>query len=106
MDWQLIGLSFITVFLSELGDKSQIAAIAISGSSKSPKAVFLGTAGALLLASFLGVLLGEGAAQLFPARLVKICAAVGFAVMGVRLLWFREAVEEDSSAKDVGEPTV
>ncbi|HEY9810095.1 MAG TPA: TMEM165/GDT1 family protein [Halomicronema sp.] len=96
MDWQLIGLSFITVFLSELGDKSQIAAIAISGSSKSPRAVFLGTAGALLLASFLGVLLGESVAQLFPARLVKVCAAIGFAVMGVRLLWFRNS-EEDGS---------
>jgi putative Ca2+/H+ antiporter (TMEM165/GDT1 family) len=31
MDWHLLGLSFATVFLSELGDKSQIAAIALSG---------------------------------------------------------------------------
>ena len=31
MDWQLLGLAFVTVFLSELGDKSQLAAIAISG---------------------------------------------------------------------------
>lgn len=87
MDWQLLGLSFITVFLSELGDKSQLAAIALGGSSKFPKAVFLGTAAALLLASFLGVLLGEGAAQILPDRLVKTIAAIGFAVMAVRLLW-------------------
>ncbi|HIK28470.1 MAG: TMEM165/GDT1 family protein [Oscillatoriaceae bacterium SKW80] len=87
MDWQLLGLSFITVFLSELGDKSQLAAIALSSSSKFPKAIFLGTAAALLLASFLGVLLGEGVAQLFPEPLVKFLAACGFAVMGVRLLW-------------------
>ena len=31
MDWHLLGLSFVTVFLSELGDKSQLAAIALSG---------------------------------------------------------------------------
>ena len=34
MDWQLLGLSFITVFLAEIGDKSQLAAIALGGSSK------------------------------------------------------------------------
>lgn len=87
MDWHLLGLSFITVFLSELGDKSQLAAIALGGSSKSLRAVFLGTAAALLLASFLGVMLGEGASQLFPERWVKTIAAIGFAVMAIRLLW-------------------
>ncbi|WP_017717556.1 TMEM165/GDT1 family protein [Kamptonema formosum] len=87
MNWQLLGLSFITVFLSELGDKSQLAAIALGGSSKSPRAVFLGTAVALLLTSFLGVIAGVGAAELLPARLVKALAAIGFAVMAVRLLW-------------------
>ena len=39
MDWQILGLSFIAVFLSELGDKSQLAAIALGGSSKFPQAV-------------------------------------------------------------------
>lgn len=87
MDWQLLGLSFVAVFLSELGDKSQLAAIALGGSSKYPKAVFLGTAGALVLASLVGALLGEGTAQLLPARLVKGIAALGFAMMALRLLW-------------------
>ncbi|MBD3883551.1 TMEM165/GDT1 family protein [Phormidium tenue FACHB-886] len=94
MDWRLLGLSFVTVFLSELGDKSQLAAIALGGSSKSVRAVFLGAAAALLLASFLGVWLGEGAAQLLPARWVKLIAAIGFVVMAARLLWFRS---EDTS---------
>jgi putative Ca2+/H+ antiporter (TMEM165/GDT1 family) len=87
LDFNLLGLSFVTVFLSELGDKSQLAAIALSGGSKSPRAVFLGAASALLLASLLGVLVGEGTAQLIPARWVKIIAAVGFAIMSIRLLW-------------------
>ncbi|PSB33632.1 TMEM165/GDT1 family protein [Stenomitos frigidus] len=86
MDWHLLGISFITVFLSELGDKSQLAAIALSGNSKSPRTIFLGTAAALLLASLLGVFIGEGTAHLLPARLVKIAAALGFAVMAIRLL--------------------
>lgn len=86
MNWQLLGLAFITVFVSELGDKSQLAAIAISGGSKSPRAVFLGASAALLLASFLGVIVGEGTAHILPAKAVKIMAAVGFAIIAVRLL--------------------
>lgn len=99
MDWQLFGLSFITVFLAELGDKSQVAAIALGGSSKFPKAVFFGTAGALLVASFLGVLVGEGAAQLLPDRLVKAIAAVGFAIFGLRLLLSNSEAEDESAGE-------
>jgi putative Ca2+/H+ antiporter (TMEM165/GDT1 family) len=95
MDWHLLGLTFITVFLSELGDKSQVAAIALSGNTKAPRAVFFGTAAALLVASLLGVLLGEGTAQVLPARWVKIVAAIGFAVMAVRLLLRSDRARED-----------
>jgi putative Ca2+/H+ antiporter (TMEM165/GDT1 family) len=87
MDWQLIGLSFVTVFLAEIGDKSQLAAIAISGSSNHPKAVFFGSVAALILASAIGVLAGGSVSVLFPARILKGLAAAGFALMAVRLLW-------------------
>ncbi|MEG4044851.1 MULTISPECIES: TMEM165/GDT1 family protein [unclassified Microcoleus] len=86
MDWQLLGISFITVFLSELGDKSQLAAIALGSSCNSPRAVFFGTASALLLASLIGVAIGFSTAEVLPERLVKGLAAIGFAVMGLRLL--------------------
>ncbi|WP_448570464.1 TMEM165/GDT1 family protein [Trichothermofontia sp.] len=90
MDWNLLWLSFVAVFISELGDKSQLAAIALSGSSRAPWAVFLGTSAALLLATLVGVMLGQGTAQLLPSpRLVKSLAALGFALMAVRLLWPR-----------------
>lgn len=88
MDWHLLGLSFITVFLSELGDKSQLAAIALSGRSQSTRAVFFGTAGALLLTSLLGALAGGAVAEFLPTRLLKAIAAVGFAILAVRLLFF------------------
>ncbi len=95
MDWQLLGLSFITVFLAEIGDKSQLAAIALGGSLKSPRAVFFGSVSALILASFIGVMAGEGVAQLFPARTLKAIASVGFALMGLRLLWLSKGETED-----------
>ncbi|MEH2403863.1 MAG: TMEM165/GDT1 family protein [Nostoc sp.] len=96
MDWHLLGLSFITVFLSELGDKSQLAAIALSGRSSSPRAVFFGAAGALLLTSLLGALAGGAVAELLPTRLLKAIAAVGFAVLAARLLLFNNEPSTDS----------
>ncbi|BFM38156.1 TMEM165/GDT1 family protein [Synechocystis sp. LKSZ1] len=87
MDWQLFGLSFITVFLAEIGDKSQLAAIALGGSAKSPRAVFFGSVTALVLASFLGVLAGGSVAQLLPTKLMKALAALGFLIMALKLLW-------------------
>lgn len=87
MDFQLLIVSFTTVFVSELGDKSQLAAIALGGSSSSPKAVFLGSASALIVASLIGVLLGESTALLLPEKLVKGVAAIGFGLLAIRLLW-------------------
>ncbi|MEM9543647.1 MAG: TMEM165/GDT1 family protein [Cyanobacteria bacterium P01_E01_bin.42] len=87
MDWQLLGLSFTTVFFAEIGDKSQLAAIALGGSSTSPRAVFLGTVTALVLASFFGVLVGVSMAQVLPERLLKAIAAIGFIFLALRLVW-------------------
>lgn len=91
MDWNLLGLSFVMVFLSELGDKSQLAAISLGSQCQSPRLVFLGVALALVLTSLLGVLAGEGVAQLLPTHLLKGIAAIGFAVMGLTMLWTEES---------------
>ncbi len=103
MNWHLLGLSFITVFLSELGDKSQLAAIALSGRSKSPRAVFFGTAGALLLTSLLGAVAGGTVAEFLPTRLLKMIAAIGFGVLALRLLF---GEDEDSSDVETTEVIV
>jgi putative Ca2+/H+ antiporter (TMEM165/GDT1 family) len=99
IDWNLLGLSFATVFLAELGDKSQMAAIALSGNAKSAKAVFLGSVTALVLASFIGVIIGEGTAQILPTRWTKLIAAIGFAIMAIKVLFFgseAEAIVEET----------
>ncbi len=75
------------VFLSELGDKSQLAAITLGGNARSPRIAFLGIASGLVFTSFLGVLLGEGVSQVLPTYLLKAIAAIGFATMGLWLLW-------------------
>lgn len=95
MDWKLLGLSFVVVFLAELGDKSQLAAITLSGNCQHPRAIFLGTSSALIFASLLGVLLGEGVGQLLPTQLMKAIAAIGFALMGISFLWAPTEVGTD-----------
>jgi putative Ca2+/H+ antiporter (TMEM165/GDT1 family) len=87
MDWQLLGLSFVMVFLSELGDKSQLAAITLGGNARSPRIAFLGIAAGLVFTSFLGVLLGDGVSQILPVPVLKAIAAIGFAIMGLCQLW-------------------
>ncbi len=87
MNWDLLLVSFITVFVAEIGDKSQLAAIALSGGSKSPQAVFLGAITALILASFLGVLIGAGMGEFLPVKLLKSLAAIGFLLMALGILW-------------------
>ncbi len=78
--------TFTTVFLAELGDKTQIATMVMSGSSKKPLAVFIGSSTALVLATFLGALIGGSISTVIPNYAIKIVAAVGFLFIGLRLL--------------------
>ncbi len=83
----LLVSTFTTVLLAELGDKTQLATVAISGSAHRPFAVFLGSATALVLASLLGVLAGGSLGTMIPANLLKLLAAMGFIAIGIKLLW-------------------
>ncbi|MEN9207244.1 MAG: TMEM165/GDT1 family protein [Gloeomargarita sp. GMQP_bins_120] len=87
MNWQLLAVTFMTVFLAEVGDKSQLATIALSSGSGAPRWVFLGTAMALLTSSFLGVFGGEWLCRLVPLDDLQIVAAGGFLLLGLRSLW-------------------
>ena len=78
--------TFLTVFIAELGDKTQLATLTISGTSKRPLAVFLGSSSALVLASLLGALTGGSISNFLPAVLLKTIASITFLIIGIRLL--------------------
>ena len=92
MDFPLLISTFLAVFLAELGDKTQLATVAISGTSNRPLAVFLGSSSALVLASLLGAFAGGSVATVIPSDLLQLLASLGFLVIGGRLLvpLFRE----------------
>ena len=87
MDWSLFFSVFITVFLAELGDKTQIATIALSGTTNRPLAVFIGSSAALIAASLLGALAGGSLATFVPDKTIKLLAAFGFCIIGLQLIW-------------------
>ena len=86
MDWKLLASTFALIFLAELGDKTQLATLALAASGKSRLIVFAGAAAALIATSGLAVLFGEGVARVVPAVWIRRLAGVGFLVMGVLFL--------------------
>jgi len=86
MDFPLLASTFVTVFLAELGDKTQLAIVTISGTSARPGAVFAGSSAALVLASLLGAAAGGSLSAVIPTNALQLAASVGFLVIGVRLI--------------------
>ena len=86
MDFTLLISTFVTVFLAELVDKTQLATVAISGTSDRPLAVFLGSSSALVLASLIGAVAGGSLSAVIPADWLQLIASTGFLVIGGRLL--------------------
>lgn len=87
MDWKVLGIAFVTLFLAELGDKTQLAVITMSAKTDSKVAVFVGASLALVLVSLLGVLLGGVLTQYIPTEWLQRIVAVAFIVIGVLMLW-------------------
>ncbi len=79
--------TFITILIAELGDKTQLATLAISGSTNRPWAVLIGSSTALVTASLLGVLLGGTLLKIIPTSLIQMLASTGFLFIGIKLFF-------------------
>jgi len=77
--------TFLTVFIAELGDKTQLATLTISGTSNQPLAVILGSSSALVFASLLGALTGGSISSFVPEIILKLIASLTFLIIGIRL---------------------
>ena len=81
----LLVSTFITIFIAELGDKTQLATLTMSGTSNKPLAVFLGSSSALVLASLVGALAGGSISNFVPEIILKSIASITFFIIGIRL---------------------
>ena len=90
MDWKLIASTFGVIFLAELGDKTQLAALTLSASTRQPVAVLIGASLALVMVSALGVAVGAGLAEVIPMTVVRKVSAAAFVIIGIAMLldWF------------------
>jgi len=82
----LLMSTFGLVFLAELGDKTQLATLSLAASGRSRLAVFLGSAGALILTSGIAVIVGAALARVVPEVWLQRAAGIGFIVMGLLFL--------------------
>jgi putative Ca2+/H+ antiporter (TMEM165/GDT1 family) len=79
---------FLTVFLAELGDKTQLATLLFASDTEISKVgVFLAASGALILSTLIAVLVGSQLSSYISPRLLKIIAGLGFIVIGSWVLW-------------------
>ena len=82
----LLFTTFVTVFLAEMGDKTQLTTITLSSTTNKPMAVFIGSSIALVLATLLGALAGGSISNLIPSFALKLIAGIVFLCIGANLL--------------------
>ncbi len=86
MDWKLFLTVLSTVFIAELGDKTQLATFSYATGGK-PWVVFAASSVALILASAMGVFFAQGIAQLISPETLKKVAAGLFIGIGMWMFW-------------------
>lgn len=82
----VFGATLITFFLAEMGDKTQIATIAMAAHYADPILVVIGTTLGMLIADVPAVFVGDKLANKIPMKLVHSVAAAVFAVLGIATL--------------------
>lgn len=84
MDMKILLTVFMTVFVAELGDKTQLATLLFAADKGVDKlAVFIGAAMALIVASGIGVLVGSTISQYVSEKYLQYIASVGFVGIGI-----------------------
>ena len=84
MDYKILLTVFTTVFIAELGDKTQLATLLFAADKQVSKiSVFMGASLALIVASAIGVLAGSIISQYISERHLHYVAGAGFIAIGV-----------------------
>jgi len=85
--WAIFSSTFVTIFLAEIGDKTQLAILLMTAESRNPWIVFAGAGSALIATSLLGVLLGRWLANRIAPQTLERAAGVILLAIAAVLLW-------------------
>lgn len=88
MDWKIFLTIFASVFIAELGDKTQLATMLFAADKEVSKyTVFFAASAALIVASAIGVLAGSLMSEYVNEKYLHYVAGVGFIVIGAFTLY-------------------
>ncbi len=87
MNFKTLVTTFGLIFLAEMGDKTQLAAITMVAKTREPFAVFVGASLALVAVSLIGVAVGAVLVNYINPDYLRRAAAVAFIVIGILMLW-------------------
>lgn len=88
MDWKIFSTIFVSVFIAELGDKTQLATMLFAADKEVSKwTVFFAASAALIVASAVGVLAGSVLSEYLNEKVLAYIAGSGFIVIGAYTLY-------------------
>ena len=84
MEWKLLGTVFLTIFLAELGDKTQIATLLFAAREKANLlTIFAAASSALIAATAIGVVAGAVIANYVDPKVLSYVAGAAFILVGL-----------------------
>ena len=87
--WKTFSTVFLSIFVAEIGDKTQLATLLFSAEQPNKWIVFAGSASALVLTSAIGVVVGAQLQRFIRPETLKIIAGIGFILIGGWTLFSR-----------------
>jgi putative Ca2+/H+ antiporter (TMEM165/GDT1 family) len=88
MEWKVFATVFVSVFVAEMADKTQLVTMLFATDKDVSKwTVFFGSASALVLTSAIGVIAGTLLAQVISVKMMSLIAGTGFMVIGAWTLY-------------------
>ncbi len=88
MEWKILGTVFLSVFIAEMADKTQLVTMLFaSDKNVSKMTVFIAASAALVLTSAIGVAAGAVLSEVINPRVMSLVAGVGFIVIGAWVLY-------------------
>ncbi len=88
MDWKILATVFVSVFIAEMGDKTQLATMLFASDKEVSKwTIFFGASIALVATSAIGVMLGGTISNYVSEKHLHYAAGIGFVLIGIWTLW-------------------